>query len=88
MAQLEALDGVSESIVASAGRVVGAERRAARGSRCQKNRRHFDGGGFDGSSFMATLRRCCAPDQHMAWRSNRLRADPLALINRVRGAAN
>jgi hypothetical protein len=61
MAQLEALDGLSESIVISAGRVVGAERRAARGSRCQKSRCHFDGGSFDGSSFMATLRRCCAP---------------------------
>jgi 2-polyprenyl-6-methoxyphenol hydroxylase-like FAD-dependent oxidoreductase len=28
------------------------------------------------------------PDQHVAWRSNRLPADCLALIDRVRGAAN
>jgi hypothetical protein len=28
------------------------------------------------------------PDQHVAWRGDRLPADPLALINRVRGAAN
>jgi 2-polyprenyl-6-methoxyphenol hydroxylase-like FAD-dependent oxidoreductase len=27
------------------------------------------------------------PDQHVAWRGNRLPADPLALIDRVRGAA-
>jgi hypothetical protein len=28
------------------------------------------------------------PDQHEAWRGNRLPADPLALIDRVRGASN
>jgi 2-polyprenyl-6-methoxyphenol hydroxylase-like FAD-dependent oxidoreductase len=28
------------------------------------------------------------PDQHVAWRGNRSPADPLALIDRVRGAAN
>ena len=28
------------------------------------------------------------PDQHVAWRGNRLPADPLGLIDRVRGAAN
>jgi 2-polyprenyl-6-methoxyphenol hydroxylase-like FAD-dependent oxidoreductase len=28
------------------------------------------------------------PDQHVAWRGNRLPADPLSLIDRVRGAAN
>ncbi len=27
------------------------------------------------------------PDQHVAWRGNRLPADPLLLIDRVRGAA-
>jgi hypothetical protein len=27
------------------------------------------------------------PDQHVAWRGDRLPADPLALIDRVRGAA-
>jgi len=27
------------------------------------------------------------PDQHVAWRGNTLPADPLALIDRVRGAA-
>jgi hypothetical protein len=27
------------------------------------------------------------PDQHVAWRSNRLPADSLAIIDRVRGAA-
>jgi hypothetical protein len=28
------------------------------------------------------------PDQHVAWRGDGLPADPLALIDRVRGAAN
>jgi len=28
------------------------------------------------------------PDQHVAWRGDRSPADPLALIDRVRGAAN
>ena len=28
------------------------------------------------------------PDQHVAWRGDRLPADPLGLIDRVRGAAN
>jgi hypothetical protein len=28
------------------------------------------------------------PDQHVAWRGNTLPADPLALIDRVRGAAS
>ena len=28
------------------------------------------------------------PDQHVAWRGNTLPADPLALIDHVRGAAN
>jgi hypothetical protein len=28
------------------------------------------------------------PDQHVAWRGNRLSADALGLIDRVRGAAN
>ena len=28
------------------------------------------------------------PDQHVAWRGDRLPADPLALIDRVRGASN
>jgi len=28
------------------------------------------------------------PDQHVAWRGHRLPADPLALIDHVRGAAN
>jgi hypothetical protein len=37
----------------------------------------FDGGGL-------VLSR---PDQHVAWRGDRLPADPLALIDRVRGAA-
>jgi hypothetical protein len=27
------------------------------------------------------------PDQHVAWRGNALPADPLALIDRIRGAA-
>jgi hypothetical protein len=47
------------------------------------NRCRFDGSRFDGSG--PALSR---PDKHMAWRSNRLRADPFALIIRVRGAAN
>ncbi len=37
----------------------------------------FDGGGL-------VLSR---PDQHVAWRGDRTPADPLALIDRVRGAA-
>jgi len=28
------------------------------------------------------------PDQHVAWRGDSLPADPLALIDRVRGASN
>jgi hypothetical protein len=28
------------------------------------------------------------PDQHIAWRGDRLPADPLRLIDRIRGAAN
>jgi hypothetical protein len=28
------------------------------------------------------------PDQHVAWRGDRLPADPLALIDRIRVAAN
>jgi hypothetical protein len=28
------------------------------------------------------------PDQHVAWRGNTLPADPLALIDRVRGSLN
>jgi len=28
------------------------------------------------------------PDQHVAWRGNSLPADPLALIDRVRGASS
>jgi hypothetical protein len=28
------------------------------------------------------------PDQHVAWRGDCLPADPLALIDRIRGAAN
>jgi hypothetical protein len=32
--------------------------------------------------------RLSRPDQHEAWRGNRLPADPLALINRVRGDSN
>jgi hypothetical protein len=28
------------------------------------------------------------PDQHVAWRGDRLPADPLALINHIRGIAN
>jgi hypothetical protein len=28
------------------------------------------------------------PDQHVAWRGDELPADPLALIDRVRGAAS
>jgi hypothetical protein len=28
------------------------------------------------------------PDQHVAWRGDKLPADPLGLIDRIRGAAN
>ncbi|HTB01876.1 MAG TPA: FAD-dependent oxidoreductase [Bradyrhizobium sp.] len=38
---------------------------------------------FDGSGLILSR-----PDQHVAWRGDRLPADPLALIDRVRGAAN
>jgi hypothetical protein len=38
---------------------------------------------FDGSGLVLSR-----PDQHVAWRGDRLPADPLALIDRVRGAAN
>ena len=37
---------------------------------------------FDGSRLILSR-----PDQHVAWRGNDLPADPLALIDRVRGAA-
>jgi 2-polyprenyl-6-methoxyphenol hydroxylase-like FAD-dependent oxidoreductase len=37
---------------------------------------------FDGSGLILSR-----PDQHVAWRGNHLPADPLALIDRVRGAA-
>jgi hypothetical protein len=37
-------------------------------------------------SFFACLSK--APDQHVAWRGDSLPADPIALIDRVRGAAN
>ncbi len=37
---------------------------------------------FDGSRLILSR-----PDQHVAWRGNHLPADPLALIDRVRGAA-
>ena len=37
---------------------------------------------FEGSGLVLSR-----PDQHVAWRGNRLPADPLALVDRVRGAA-
>ncbi len=37
---------------------------------------------FDGALVLSR------PDQHVAWRGDRLPADPLALIDRVRGASN
>jgi len=37
---------------------------------------------FDGALLLSR------PDQHVAWRGDRLPADPHALINRVRGASN
>ena len=37
---------------------------------------------FEGSGLVLSR-----PDQHVAWRGNRLPPDPLALIDRVRGAA-
>jgi 2-polyprenyl-6-methoxyphenol hydroxylase-like FAD-dependent oxidoreductase len=37
---------------------------------------------FDGNALVLSR-----PDQHVAWRGNQLPADPLALIDRVRGAA-
>jgi hypothetical protein len=40
-----------------------------------------DGAGYDGHSLVLSR-----PDQHVAWRGVRLPADPLALIDRVRGA--
>jgi hypothetical protein len=43
----------------------------------RQNTAVFDGGGL-------VLSR---PDQHVAWRGDSLPADPLALIDRVRGAA-
>jgi hypothetical protein len=43
----------------------------------RQNAAIFDGGGL-------VLSR---PDQHVAWRGDSLPADPLALIDRVRGAA-
>jgi hypothetical protein len=48
----------------------------------------FDGSGFDGSAFDGSGLVLSRPDQHVAWRGDRLPADPLALIDRVRGAAN
>jgi len=38
---------------------------------------------FDGSALVLSR-----PDQHVAWRGQRLPVDPLSLIDRVRGAAN
>jgi hypothetical protein len=40
-----------------------------------------DGAGYGGHSLVLSR-----PDQHVAWRGERLPADPLALIDRVRGA--
>jgi len=40
-----------------------------------------DGAGYDGHSLVLSR-----PDQHVAWRGARLPADPLGLIDRVRGA--
>jgi hypothetical protein len=40
-----------------------------------------DGAGYDGHSLVLSR-----PDQHVAWRGVRPPADPLALIDRVRGA--
>jgi hypothetical protein len=37
---------------------------------------------FDGARVLSR------PDQHMAWRGDSLPTDPLALIDRVRGASN
>jgi len=37
---------------------------------------------FDGARVLSR------PDQHVAWRGDSLPADPLALIDRVRGASN
>jgi hypothetical protein len=48
----------------------------------------FDSSGFDGSAFDGSGLVLSRPDQHVAWRGDRLPADPLALIDRVRGAAN
>jgi 2-polyprenyl-6-methoxyphenol hydroxylase-like FAD-dependent oxidoreductase len=39
-------------------------------------------GAFDGALVLSR------PDQHVAWRGNNLPADPLALIDRIRGASN
>jgi hypothetical protein len=39
-----------------------------------------DGAGYDGHILVLSR-----PDQHVAWRGDRLPADPLALIDRVRG---
>jgi hypothetical protein len=44
-----------------------------------------EGPGTDGFNGALVLSR---PDQHVAWRGNSLPADPLALIDRVRGASN
>jgi hypothetical protein len=38
---------------------------------------------FDGAGLVLSR-----PDQHVAWRGNALPADSLALIDRIRGAAN
>jgi hypothetical protein len=48
----------------------------------------FDSSGFDGSAFDGSGLVLSRPDQHVAWRGDRLPADPLSLIDRVRGAAN
>jgi 2-polyprenyl-6-methoxyphenol hydroxylase-like FAD-dependent oxidoreductase len=45
---------------------------------------HIDAAGADLYSHRLVLSR---PDQHVAWRGNALPADPLALIDHVRGAA-
>jgi hypothetical protein len=42
---------------------------------------------FDGSFYGSGL-VLSRPDQHVAWRGDRQPADPLALIDRIRGAAN
>jgi hypothetical protein len=50
--------------------------------------RILDVGQPDTTIFYGSRLVLSRPDQHVAWRGDRLPADPLGLIDRVRGAAN